>query len=186
MSENSCCVLFERQLYFSSGKLDSHIVSKIVALLQSVVVSSWSRSRAIWSYSADSRQWTQGKNHAFLAEMSDEYPSLELADRQKWVCRSGATGFPLFNQIHLSSTERYQYTAGGRNGSDWHCASANQMWSKKWQIGKRVKWEQCLKLPGIKELVWVFFLFLLLLQRKQKTPNLFRTARFSDCTPHPV
>lgn len=100
----------------------------------------------------------KGKIMHFWQKCQMNIPPLELADRQKWVCRSGATGFPLFNQIHLSSTERYQYTLGGRNGCDWHCVSANQIWSKKWQIGNRVKWEQCLKLPGIKELLKDVFL----------------------------
>lgn len=119
----------------------------------------------------------KGKSMYFWQKCQMNILLFELADRQKWVCRSGTTGFRSSNQIHLSTTERYQHTVGGSNGSDWCRVSANQIWSKKWKTGKKMKWEQCLKLSGIKELVKDgVFLFLLLLQRKQKTPNLFRTS----------
>lgn len=60
----------------------------------------------------------KGKIIYFWQKCQMNIPLLELADRQKWVCRPGAIGFPLSNQIHLSSAERYQYTLGGSSGPD--------------------------------------------------------------------
>lgn len=70
---------------------------------------------------------------------------LEPADRQKWVCRAGATGFPLPKQLPSALQKDTSISWGEAMGLT---ASANQIRSKKGVIGKRAKWEQRLKLSG--------------------------------------
>lgn len=71
----------------------------------------------------------------------------ELTDRQKWVCRAGATASPLLEQL-TSATQKTPVLPGGSDGSGWPCLSANQVWSRKAETRKRGKWELCLKLSG--------------------------------------
>lgn len=130
----------------------------------------------------------KGKIMYFWLKCQMNTPLSELADCQKWVCKSGATGFLLSNQIHFSSTARCQYTLGGNNTSDWRRISAHQIWGKKWKIRKRMKWEQCLKLSGIRDLVKyeVFFSFCSCYKKSRKHQTCLEPVGFSDCTPPPV
>lgn len=112
-----------------------------MALLQSIAVSFWGRSRATWSWSGDSGQGPPGKKHIFLAEiwlMSSSQSSLadrngceELGPQLSPCCSSS----PLHRR-------RHQYFPGEAMG----LADLASL-QIKYEAG-RGKWELRLKLSG--------------------------------------